>query len=151
MSYFIGGHHSYGHNDNWRVVPTWKSSLDSPGAQQMTILKNVFISRRWWELVPDQTIFESDASSGSTPYKALRTRTGDLLMIYSSSPATFSIHMDKMIASGPVTASWINPRNADALVIGTFLAKGVRAFTYPPEWEDSLLIIEATEDRKSVV
>ena len=25
-------HHTYGHNDSWRVLPTWKQALDAPGA-----------------------------------------------------------------------------------------------------------------------
>ena len=31
-SYLAGGHHTYGHNDSWRILPTWKQSLDAPGA-----------------------------------------------------------------------------------------------------------------------
>ena len=29
-SYLAGGHHTYGHNDSWRILPTWKQSLDAP-------------------------------------------------------------------------------------------------------------------------
>jgi hypothetical protein len=38
-SYLCGGHHTYGHNDSWRVLPSWKKALDAPGAVQMGILK----------------------------------------------------------------------------------------------------------------
>ena len=38
-SYLAGAHHTYGHNDSWRVLPTWKQALDAPGAMQMGILK----------------------------------------------------------------------------------------------------------------
>ena len=24
-SYFAGAHHAYGHNDSWRVLPTWRA------------------------------------------------------------------------------------------------------------------------------
>ena len=41
-SYLAGGHHTYGHNDSWRVLPTWKQALDAPGATQLGILKKVF-------------------------------------------------------------------------------------------------------------
>lgn len=57
LSYFAGGHHSYGHNDNWRVPASWKTSLDSDGARQMAVLKKIFASVRWWELEPDPSIF----------------------------------------------------------------------------------------------
>ena len=29
-SYLAGAHHTYGHNDSWRVLPTWKQALDAP-------------------------------------------------------------------------------------------------------------------------
>lgn len=31
-SYLLGGHHGYGHNDSWRILPTWKKALSAPGA-----------------------------------------------------------------------------------------------------------------------
>lgn len=145
MSYFSGGHHSYGHNDNWRVLPTWKASLDSPGSRQMKILTDIFTSRRWWELAPDQTVIESCASGANTYCKALRTEKGDLLIVYSSNPATYSIRMNKLAASGRLTALWINPENGAEQVIGTFSAEGVREFSTPSGQEDSLLVIETTK------
>ena len=36
-SYLAGAHHTYGHNDSWRVLPTWKKALDAPGAVQLGI------------------------------------------------------------------------------------------------------------------
>ncbi len=33
-SYLAGAHHTYGHNDSWRILPTWKQALDAPGAVQ---------------------------------------------------------------------------------------------------------------------
>jgi len=57
-SYLAGAHHTYGHNDSWRVLPTWKQALDAPGAVQLGILKKVFLGLgEWWYLVPDQSIF----------------------------------------------------------------------------------------------
>ncbi len=29
-SYLAGGHHAYGHNDSWRILPTWEQALDAP-------------------------------------------------------------------------------------------------------------------------
>jgi hypothetical protein len=59
-SFFAGGHHSYGHNDSWRIEPTWRDALDSPGAAQMGVLKNFFMSLpEWWELIPDNALLVS--------------------------------------------------------------------------------------------
>ncbi len=42
-SYLAGASFTYGHNDSWRVLPSWKKSLDAPGAVQMGILKKTFL------------------------------------------------------------------------------------------------------------
>jgi hypothetical protein len=38
-SYLAGAHHTYGRNDSWRMLPTWKQALDAAGAVQLGILK----------------------------------------------------------------------------------------------------------------
>src|SRR5713101_1160859 len=68
-SYLAGAHHTYGHNDSWRILPTWKQALDAPGAAQLTLLKRIFEGiKEWWRLVPDQTVF---TSGGITEGKVL--------------------------------------------------------------------------------
>jgi Protein of unknown function (DUF4038) len=63
-SYLAGGHRTYGHNDSWRVRPTWKQALDAPGATQLGILKEIFEGlKEWWNLVPDQDIFTSGGNT----------------------------------------------------------------------------------------
>ncbi|MCX7048727.1 MAG: DUF4038 domain-containing protein [Candidatus Sumerlaeota bacterium] len=47
-SYLAGAHHTYGHNDSWRVLPSWKQALDAPGAVQMVILRKIFEARKEW-------------------------------------------------------------------------------------------------------
>lgn len=67
-SYLAGGHHGYGHNDSWRVLPTWKQALDAPGAVQMGVLKKVFLDRKeWWRLVPDPSVFVSGGQTSDAP------------------------------------------------------------------------------------
>ena len=36
-SYLLGGHHTYGHNDSWRVLPTWKHALDAPAPRNWAL------------------------------------------------------------------------------------------------------------------
>ncbi len=100
-SYLAGAHHTYGHNDSWRILPTWKQALDAPGAVQLGILKKVFLARdEWWLLVPDQSLL---ASGGRTDGKLLclaaRHETGRWAMVYLAEKASFSVNMSKL--SGP--------------------------------------------------
>lgn len=143
-SYLAGGHHTYGHNDSWRVLPMWKKALDAPGAVQMGVLKRVFLGREeWWDLVPDQTIL---ASGGNTHGRVLnlsaRHKDGKWVMVYLGSKSSFSINMNKTTSAGKVNAFWIDPKTGDSAPIATFSNTGVQSFSTPAEWEDAILILE---------
>ena len=143
-SFLAGAHHTYGHNDSWRVLPTWKQALDAPGATQMGVLKKIFLERKeWWHLVPDQTVF---ASGGDTNGKVLnlaaRHKVGQWVMAYLGSKASFSINMDKLSAGKQVKTIWIDAKTGKSQVIGRFANTGVQSFSTPDDWEDALLILE---------
>jgi hypothetical protein len=144
-SYLAGAHHTYGHNDSWRVLPTWKQALDAPGAAQLGILKRIFAGlNEWWRLVPDQTIF---AAGGHTEGKVLnlaaRHQGGRWIMVYLGDPASFSVDMSKITAGREVDARWIDPRTGASVTVGRFSTTGVKSFSTPDGWEDALLVLEA--------
>jgi hypothetical protein len=120
-SYLAGAHHTYGHNDSWRVLPTWKQALDAPGAAQLGIRKRAFMARReWWLLVPDQSVFASGGrTEGDLLRLAARHQDGKWAMIYLAEKATFSVNMGK-VAGAEVNAFWVNPRTGDAVPAGHF-------------------------------
>jgi len=142
-SYLAGAHHTYGHNDSWRVLPTWKTALDAPGAVQLRILQKTFLGvSEWWYLVPDQSIFASGGQTeGQILNLAARHKDGKWVMVYLAEKASFSINMNKL-AAGKVSARWIDPRTGDAVPAGTFTNTGIQSFTTPTNWEDALLILE---------
>jgi hypothetical protein len=143
-SYLCGGHFTYGHNDSWRVLPTWKKALDAPGAVQMGVLRKIFLARQqWWRLVPDQGIFAAGGNTGGDVLNlAARHDDGRWVMVYLGAKASFSINMDKFKAGNRAQASWIDPRTGDSAPAGTFPASGVQAFSTPEGWEDALLVLE---------
>ena len=148
-SYLAGGHHTYGHNDSWRILPTWKEALDAPGARQMGILRKTFEARpEWWLLVPDQSILASGGrTDGDVLHLAARHRDGKWAMVYLADRAEFSVDMSKLPGS-EVKASWIDPRSGEALPIGgsPFRNAGSRTFATPGDKgtgaNDWLLILE---------
>jgi len=145
-SYLAGAHHTYGHNDSWRVLPTWRKALDAPGAVQMGILKKIFLARnQWWYLVPDQSIFAGGGqTAGQVLNLAARHKDGKWIMVYLASKASFSINMNKITTAGKVNAFWIDPRTGESLAAGSFSNAGVESFSTPDGWEDALLILEAS-------
>ncbi len=146
-SYLAGGHHTYGHNDSWRVLPTWKKALDAPGTLQMGVLKKIFLERKeWWYLVPDQTIFASGSNTtGNVLNLAARHKDGGWIMVYSGNKSSFSINMNKITAGIHVNAFWIDPKTGSSVSISGFPKTVVQSFSTPDEWEDAILILEGTD------
>lgn len=146
-SYLAGAHHTYGHNDSWRVLPTWKQALDAPGATQLGLLKNIFLERKeWWYLVPDQSVFASGGNtSGQILNLAARHKDGQWAMVYLGGKAAFSINMNKIAPLALVKAFWIDPRSGAKTEVRTFPNTGVESFSTPEQWEDALLILEAAD------
>jgi hypothetical protein len=159
-SYLAGGHHAYGHNDSWRILPTWKQALDAPGATQLGVLKRIFLGREeWWQLVPDQSVLTAGGrTDGRVLTLAARHRNGKWIMVYWGGRQTgsarqsirgllaregsVSVQMDKLTASATVDASWIDPRTGDLLSAGRFTNSGVHSFSVPRAWEDAILLLE---------
>jgi hypothetical protein len=146
-SYLAGAHHTYGHNDSWRVLPTWKQALYASGAVQMGILKKIFLSRKqWWYLVPDQSIFAGGGNvDGKVLNLAARHKDGKWVMVYLGSKGSFSVNMSKLTAAKKVKAFWIDPKTGDSVAAGSLPNTGVKAFSTPGEWEDALLILEPAD------
>ncbi|HVC95804.1 MAG TPA: DUF4038 domain-containing protein [Pirellulales bacterium] len=147
-SYLCGGHFTYGHNDSWRVLPTWRASLDAPGAIQMGIVKRVFLRRKeWWHLVPDQTVFASGGKTdGEQLHLAARHKDGRWIVAYLGTKTSFAIEMGKLAGPGKANAFWIDPRTGDSTSMGTIPIRGVREFSTPEGWEDALLVLESVGD-----
>jgi hypothetical protein len=142
-----GGHHSYGHNDLWRLPFHWRGALDAPGAAQLTILREVLTARRkWWSLVPDQSLIAGAAHTGTRDGNralAARSGAGEWALVYLGGGGVVSVDLSKVGSVGGLEASWIDPATGEVLVIGTLANTGVEEFPAPAGWEDALLLLEA--------
>ena len=144
LSCLAGGHHSYGHNDSWRVLPTWREALDAPGARQMGVMRRVLERTEWWRGVPDPSAFADGLQDGPLPPVAMCADRGDWVLAYLCSNAPIKVRMDKIATGSIVEASWIDPRTADQTEIGRYSNTGVRSFSPPEGWEDAVLLLEAS-------
>ena len=142
-SYLAGAHHAYGHNDSWRVLPTWLQALDAPGAAQLGLLKRIFLEREeWWRLVPDQSLLsEGSVIDGQVLNLAARHEDGRWAMVYCGAPASFAVDTRK-IADPAVTAFWLDPRDGQKVPVGTLSRHAAEAFSTPEGFEDALLVLE---------
>jgi hypothetical protein len=147
-SFLAGASHTYGHNDSWRVLPTWKQALDAPGAIQLGVLKKIFLDRKeWWQLVPDQTVFANGGKTeGQVLNLAARHQDGQWVMVYLGSNASIAINLSKVAPGKGVKASWIDPRTGQSQAAGRFSNSGAESFSTPDGWEDAVLILEPSRD-----
>jgi len=139
-----GGFHTYGHNDMWRKNPTWRESLDSPGARQMGILKHVLTAHEWWMLAPVQSVIAVGTGCDKDLNAAARSTRGDWAILYLSTRHPVTVDLGKITTSDTLTATWINPETGESTVAGTFPSAGLRAFTPSLPSEDAVLLLEAT-------
>ena len=142
-AYLAGGFHTYGHNDMWRKNPTWRQSLDAPGARQMDILKHVLEPREWWMLAPDQSVMATGAGDGKNLNAAARSTRGDWAIVYMSTRDPVTIDFGKITTADTVRATWINPETGAPSDAGVFPSSGLRPFSPALPSEDAVLLLEA--------
>ncbi len=136
-SCLAGGFYSYGHAGNWLYPLSWRDWIDSPGAKQMKIVRDVFESVDWWNLVPDQSILK-DGSKGNA---SARSVTGDWIIIYITGTDPVSLNWDRIKASS-VKGYRIDPRDGTRTELGSFGTSASDIFTLPEGWEDEILVFK---------
>ena len=135
--------HTYGNNNIWQMwdegrtpilharVP-WHEALDHAGASQMGHLRGLFLSRRFLDLVPDQSVFMGSTGEGAAHQRAGRDRLGRYLIAYSPYGEPVSVWVGT-IQGTEARGHWFDPRTGAVEAIGTFPATGARTFDPPGE------------------
>lgn len=146
--------YTYGHNSVMQMhKPTdvgsaygskmyWYTALDQPGAIQMYHLKELLLSRPYFERVPDQSMI---AGNPGLKYNHLVATHGkNYAFVYTYNGRIFKLNMGK-IAGSRVSASWFNPRNGRIQKLGVFSNSGTHTFNPPgkqQEGNDWVLILD---------
>jgi len=128
---------AYGVKDNW------KDALKAAGATQMKYLKQLMLSRSYFDRIPAQDLI-ADKQGEKYDYLAA-TRGKDYAFIYTSNGSIIKINLDKMHLH-KIKATWYNPRNGESIKIGTYKAQGIKTFDPPGEkanGNDWILILDS--------
>ncbi len=151
---FAGGFHTYGNSNVWNfgrtpfyVSQDWKKALNSTGASNLTVSKAFFESLEWWKFIPDQSVIVEGVGSGDTLNVAMRSLTGDKLIVYFASAASATIDMSRVTLHASSMATWIDPQKGVRHQIGNFENADTRIFSTPKGWKDALLLIEGNEPK----
>jgi len=150
--------HLYGNRYTWPFIDGWQDNLDTPGSFQMGFVRFLFASRRWFDLVPDETHAVVTAGYGTYAdggalidndyLTAARTPDGALVIAYMPTVRAITVDMSKLGA--PANAQWYDPSNGTYTAIaGSPLPNsGTRGFTPPGPNSagdgDWALVLEAT-------
>lgn len=121
---------------------SFKEALNDSGSFNMQYVKNLILSRPYFERVNDQTIVAGD--EGEKYDRILVTKGKSYLMAYTYTGRDFTIQMGH-ISGKKVKAWWYNPRNGEATKIGTYKNKGAVKFNPPGVNEngnDWILVID---------
>lgn len=120
----------------------WYDALNDPGASQVMHLKNLMLSRPYFERMPDQTLIASQSNQYS--YQ-LATRGKQYAFIYTYRGETVLVRMG-VISGTDVKASWYDVRTGETQDIGKFRNEGTQAFAppgTPADGNDWVLILDS--------
>lgn len=145
---FTYGHNSvmqfYRPSDNpaYGAKEHWDTAVDAPGSMQMKYLKELVLSKPFFERIPAQDLLKGKQGE-KYDYIAI-TRGSDYLFAYTWNGSDISIDLEKL--DWPVfRASWFDPRNGRTTEIGIFEGSGPGIFDPPGEktnGNDWVLIID---------
>lgn len=155
-AFMAGGYYTYGQDQIWRAGPGWIDTLDTPGAVQMGLFRQIVSRFPWWQRIPDQAMIESGQGEGETLNAAVRAPDGDWAILYLSSRTHVLVRLEKLSAPR-ARATWINPASGEELAAGvfdTYSMPGFRQvrtthyqwFQTPDHWEDAVLILESVDE-----
>ncbi|WP_242675446.1 glycoside hydrolase family 140 protein [Niastella koreensis] len=127
---------------NYGVFNTWYEAMLAPGSGQMQYIKNLMLSRSYFDRVPDQSLIAGEA--GVKYNRILATRGNNYALFYTCNGRNFSVQLNKL-AGKNIKASWYSPRDGKYTEIGTFENKGVHEFDAPgdvKEGNDWVLVLD---------
>ena len=144
-SVFAGGFgYTYGHNaimqfhsrdgadPAFGAREYWDIALNSPGSQQMKHLKNLMLSRSFFDRVPAQELL---ADNGQKYDYKIATRGQDYAFVCTYRGGEIVLNM-ALLKAQRIRASWFNPRIGTYSFIGEFDGKGIGRFEAPGLVED---------------
>jgi hypothetical protein len=128
---------SYGVKNNWDVA------LNDPGSLQMKYLKQLMLSKPFFERVPAPDLMAG--AQGIRHDYIAATKGKNYAFLYTCNGNTMDVDLAKMHLKR-IKASWYNPREGLYTAIGIIIAEGIKTFNPPggkSEGNDWVLILES--------
>lgn len=132
---------------NMEIYPfsDFPAALSAPARLQHQFLCETLASLSMNKLVPDHRSGNTDKmlasgySSGANLATSATASDGENAICYfPNTRGTISVRMESFNATA--TLKWLDPRDGNETIIGSFANTGNQAVTYPVGWEDAVLI-----------
>ncbi len=141
--------HVFGNRPIWLFDEGWQAALDSPGANSMFHWGNLFKSRDWHNLIPDQEhkiVVDGLGEFCGLDYLAAAC-AADKSTLIAYMPTARSITVDMSRISGKkAKAWWFNPSTGEAELAGEYVTDGQRKISPPKDGDWVLVIDDASKD-----
>ncbi|MBN2183361.1 MAG: glycoside hydrolase family 140 protein [Sedimentisphaerales bacterium] len=134
---------------SYGVQSYWYEGINDPGAGQMLYLKNLILSRPFFERVYDSSII---IDNGEKYDFVIATRGKSYALIYTYTGRDFEVALGK-ITGKDIIAHWYNPRDGKSQLLGKFDNKGTETFDPPgekAEGNDWVLILDDASKQYSL-
>lgn len=136
--------HIMGNGIVWSFKPGWQTAMDQDSSVDMMHWGQLFRSRNWSELVPDQkheVVTRGVGEFNGLDYlAAARTSDGSTVIAYMPTRRMVTVDMSK-VSGGQAKAWWFNPHEGKATVAGVFPTSGMHEFI-PPTDSDWVLVLD---------
>jgi hypothetical protein len=138
--------HFLGNNPIWGAFKGWEAALDSPAAWDMVRLRNLFLSRRWHTLIPDQKHEVVTGGLGELrgldALTAARTADGTTVIAYMPNARPITLNLSA-VAGKTTNTWWYNPRSGETIFGGELVTRGEPVMTPPGEGDWVLVLDDA--------
>lgn len=140
--------HTYGCNEIWQMYDgkteplfgaqfSWKEALDLPGARQMGILRRIFDSLPWQQMVPDPSLLRG-VNWWARPVKiALASPDRSWVLIYSPQGNSLTVR-SALFRKKEKVAFWLNPETGEKTEVKGRISS---RFQVPDPQTDWLLLL----------
>lgn len=155
-SVFAGGcGYTYGHHTVWQFYDesrkpvnhpafNWQEAICRPGAAQLIHLRNLMLSRPYFERIPaDDLILDGQGEAGEH-ITATRHQDGSYLMVYLPNPDQ-SVRLALTSLRFPMQYGWYDPRNGKWYPKGLVPSLESAQFRSPIGGPDWVLVLDSTE------
>ena len=112
--------HAYGHRELWKFSGQWRQSLDDTGSKQMRQVRELFTTRAWWKLEPDQDhrlVVAGRGKAGEVDYvTAAVAQDGSFAILYlpQARPITVDLARLSRGADHEVRTAWFDPTTGES-------------------------------------